>query len=223
MRPMLTSALVAAVALAVLPTIPQRAEAGTGVLRCQMPDGSAAYTNKSCNAFGAKAAPLPADVIGRIARDQRREAKLGLQSGNHASTADALGNQLAGIDVAAPGPARRPLASGCAISPQQLAQDLKGSVALGDVNRIAESFDWAGMGNEEAQRVMARLQQIARRPVRDAEYFDVSVGDGMFADASNVAPDGAAGLLQVTFDAGDGDSIVDYGVRRDEGCYFLHY
>ena len=221
MRPLLTSAIVAALALAFLPAIPQRADAGTGVLRCQKPDGTAVYTSTSCTAFGAKAAPLPADVLGRIARDQRRETRLlALQSG---IDADALSN-AASSDLPVMTPARRPLARGCATSPQQLALDLQGSVALGDVNRIAESFDWAGMGNQQAQRIMARLQQIAHRPVRDTEYFDASIGENtQFAEAGNSTNDGAAGLLQVTFDAGNGDSIVDFAVRRDEGCYFLRY
>lgn len=221
MRPLLTSAIVAAIALAVLPVIPQRADAGTGVLRCQMPDGTSAYTNKSCTALGATANPLPADVLGRIAREQRSQTRLAaLASG---MDIDAK-STVASSNVPAMAPARRPLARGCATTPQQLALDLRGAVALGDVNRIAESFDWAGMGNKQAQRVMARLQQIAQRPVRDTEYFDASIGhDMLFADAGNSRKDGAAGLLQVTFDAGDGNSIVDYEVRRDEGCYFLRY
>jgi len=202
-----------------LPAIPQSAKAATGVVRCQMPDGTSVYTNKACGAFGATSKPLPVDVLARIARDQRRQATL---------TTTQMGTEAEGLlpnDLAsAPAPVRRPVSRGCATTPQQLALDLQGAVALADVNRIAESFDWAGMGNEQAQRIMARLAQIARRPVRDAEYFDASIGDGLvFADASDQAPDGAAGLLQVTFDAGDGDSIVDFDVRRDEGCYFLRY
>ena len=220
MRPLMSSALAASMILAVLPTIPQRAQATTGVLRCQMPDGTSVYTNKACNSWGAKSLPLPADVLGRIATDQRRELKLAaLQSG---LDADALSNPLA--DTSPVAPPRRPPARGCATTPEQLAMDLQGSVALGDVNRVAESFDWAGMGNEQAQRIMARLQQVAHRPVRGTEYFDASLGEGVpFADAGSEATDGAAGLLQVTFDAGNGDAIVDLDVRRDKGCYFLRY
>ncbi len=222
MRSLLTSTLVAVIGLAVLPAIPQRVEAGTGVLRCQMPDGTAVYSDTSCRALGGKAAPLPADVMDRIKRDQRRERQRVSSQAGMEMNANALQDQTS--DVHASAPVRRPLARGCATTPQQLAMDLQGSVALGDVNRIAESFDWAGMGNEQAQPIMARLEQIARRSVRDAEYFDASIGQGLIlADAGDAKHDGAAGLLQVTFDAGDGNSVVDLDVHRDEGCYFLRY
>ncbi|MDQ3038275.1 MAG: hypothetical protein M3R16_00505 [Pseudomonadota bacterium] len=123
-----------------------------------------------------------------------------------------------------PPPTRRPMAQGCATSPQQLAIDLQGSVALGDVNRIAESFDWAGMGNTQAQMIMGRLAQIAQRPVRDSEYFDASSSVGAFADASEGSHgDTSSGQMQVTFDAGNGPSIVDFQVRRYKGCYFLRF
>ncbi|MEO5962072.1 MAG: hypothetical protein ABIO75_08550 [Thermomonas sp.] len=220
MRPLFTSALAAAIAMAVLPAIPQRAEAGTGVLRCEMPDGTSAYTNKGCGALGAKSTPLSADVLARIASDQRHQQELvALQSGIEADvTADTSDDAQTLV------PLRRPVARGCATTPQQLALDLQGSVALKDVNRVAESFDWAGMGNEQAQRIMARLEQVAQRSVRDAEYFDARIGQGAsFADAGMSSVDGAAGLLQVTFDAGNGNSIVDFDVRRVKGCYFLHY
>ncbi len=97
---------------------------------------------------------------------------------------------------------------------------------MGDVNRIAESFDWAGMGNQQAQRIMARLEQLAHRPISDASFFDASAGAGaLFADAGDQPGAGQdkAGLLQVTFDAGNGNSVVDFDVRRDQGCYFLRY
>lgn len=220
MRPVLTSALATAILMMVLPAIPQRAEAKTGVVRCQMPDGTSVYTNKACGAFGAASMPLPADVLSRIASDQRRESRLvALQSGIEA---DSIPADL--VDVAPAIPSRRPLARGCATTPEQLAMDFQGAVALGDVNRVAESFDWAGMGNQQAQRIMTRLEQVAQRPVREAEYFDASIGEGaLFADAGDQPLDSAAGLLQVTFETGNGNSVVDFDVRRDKGCYFLRY
>lgn len=225
MRSLLASALLTSIALLVLPAIPQRAEAGTGVLRCRTVDGTSIYTNKACGSLGAKSAPLPAEVLGRIAREQRRESRAIAQQRLLAGL-DPMDEAAADLDglLDAYAPARRPLASGCATTPQQLAMDLRGAVALGDVNRVAESFDWAGMDNAHAQRVMARLEQIARRPVRGAEYFDADIGSGtVFADAGDATNDGTAGVLQVTFDAGNGDSVIDYDVRRHRGCYLLRY
>lgn len=211
MRTMSASALAAALLLATLPAVPQRAEANTGVLRCQMPDGTSVYTNKACGAFGAKAMPLPGEVLNRIEREQRYEARL---SGVEA-TAEAVQPMQASV--------RRAVQGGCADSPGQLAADLAASVAMRDVNRVAESFDWAGMQNAQAQRVMLQLEQLSRQVVTDAEYFDATIGGQvLYADASG-AGDGAAGMMQVTFDNGRGTTVMDFDVQRDEGCYFLRY
>lgn len=211
MRTLSASAIAAAILLTVLPTVPQRAEANTGVLRCQMPDGTSVYTNKACSAFGAKATPLSGEMLNRIEREQRHEARLtGIEP-----AADPLQPMQASV--------RRSVQRGCAGSPEQLAADLAASMALRDVNRIAESFDWAGMQNAQAQRVMSKLERLSVQTMRDAEYFDASIGGQvMFADASGSA-DGAAGLMQVTFDNDAGTSVMDFDVQRDDGCYFLRY
>jgi hypothetical protein len=156
MRTFSASAIAAAILLAALPAVPQRAEANSGVLRCKMPDGSSVYTNKACGAMGAKAVPLSGDVLNRIEREQRYEAKL--------TGVEVPDNAVGTIQASA----RRPVQRGCADSPQQLALDLTSSVAMHDVNRVAESFDWAGMQNAQAQRVMRNLERLSRLVVRIA-------------------------------------------------------
>lgn len=211
MRTFSASAIAAAILLAALPTVPQRADANTGVLRCRMPDGTSVYTNKACSAFGAKATPLSAEVLNRIEREQRYEARL--------TGIEPAADPLQTIQASA----RRAPQSGCADSPQQLAADLAASVAMRDVNRVAESFDWAGMQNAQAQRVMMKLEGLATQTISNAEYFDATIGgQTMFADAGG-ASDGPAGLMQVTFDNGDGTMVLDFDVQRDQGCYFLRY
>lgn len=211
MRTLSASAIAAALLLAALPTVPQRAEANTGVLRCQMPDGTSVYTNKACSAFGAKATPLPAEVLNRIEREQRYEAQLtGVEP-----AADPLQTIQASV--------RRAPQSGCADTPQQLAVDLAASVAMRDVNRVAESFDWAGMQHAQAQIVMEKLEGLATRVVSDAEYFDANIGGQlMLADAGSHGA-GPAGLMQVTFEDSRGTTVMDFDVQRDHGCYFLRY
>ena len=212
MRTTSASALFAAILFAILPAVPQRAEADTGVLRCRMSDGTSVYTNKACSALGATAVPLPGEVLNRIEREQRYEAKLsGVEPAD-----DPLQPMQASV--------RRAVQGGCARSPGQLAADLAASVAMRDVNRVAESFDWAGMQNAQAQRVMLQLEQLSRQAVTDAEYFDATIGGEMLvADAGAGIGDGAAGLMQVSFDNGQGTLVMDFDVRRDEGCYFLRY
>ena len=58
---------------------------------------------------------------------------------------------------------RRGPGSGCARTPTQLAMDLRGALALGDVNRIAESYHWVGMSNKQGQRIMDRLRAADRQ------------------------------------------------------------
>mgnify|MGYP006376866509 CR=1 FL=1 len=209
MRILPTSLLTATLVLAALPMVAPRVEAKTGVLRCQMSDGSHAYSNKACSAFGAKAMPLPADVLNRIESDQRREARLrGIE------LADAPSKPLQ-VGV------RHAVQRGCADDPRQLSADLTASVAMRDVNRVAESFDWEGMSNAQAQRVMSRLERLSTQVVVDAEYFDASIGGHvMLADAGR-GDGGSAGQMQVTFADGNNESTLVFGVRRDEGCYFL--
>ena len=213
MRIMSVPLLASALLLAVLPAVPHRAEADTGVLRCRMPDGSSAYTNKACSAFGGKAMPLPGDVLDRIERDQRHEAR---QAGIEVPDA---ASQAAPIQASV----RRDVQGGCAASPQQLASDLVASVAMQDVNRVAESFDWAGMPHAQAQRVMTHLERLSTQQVADIEYFDATIGGAtMVADAGS---SGGAdrGLMQVTFADDKGMSVLDFEVTCDEGCYFLQY
>ena len=207
--PLLASALM----LAVLPAVPHRAEADAGVLRCRMPDGSSAYTSQACSTFGGEAVPLPGDVLDRIERDQRREARnAGIEIPDATSQVEPLQASL-----------RRSVQAGCAASPQQLASDLVASVALRDVNRVAESFDWAGMPHAQAQQVMTRLERLADQSITDTEYFDATIGGATVIADARPSGAAAAGLMQVSVANGNSTSVLDFEVRRDEGCYFLHY
>lgn len=204
MRPVSTTAIAAALLLAALPAVPPRAEAAAGVLRCQMPDGTSVYTNTACSDFGAQAAPLSADVLNRIEREQRHEARL---SGVADDALSAIGPRRPAAG------ARRGVASGCAGSPGQLARDLQASLAMGDVNRVAESFDWAGMRHEQAQPIMDQLDRMAgREAVVDAEFFAAQLGGR-----------GDAGMMQVTFEADGATRVDDFAVSANSGCYFLRY
>jgi hypothetical protein len=210
------SVLAAAIALATLP-MPRTAQAGTGVIRCELPDGTRMYTNKACSSFGGKASPMSADVLTRIRADQRREVRMRAEREGLDAEA-ALAELDADRMVASAVPARRPVAGGCAGSPRQLARDLQASMAMGDVNRIAESFDGAGMGNTQAQRIMGQLERMAGRQLVDADYFDAAIA------SAGDAVDLDGGLMQVTYaGAGAASSVDDFEVTRSQGCYFLRY
>ena len=213
------SALATALLFAALPVMPRSAEAGTGVIRCERPDGTRVYTSQECGRFGAVSAPIDTDLANRIVSERRIEARAGaLRDGLDPAQATAFLGAGSTLGSPLPGP-RRSAAAGCARTPGQLAADLQASVALGDVNRIAESFDWAGMESRQAHRVMDQLEGLAGRSIADAEYFDISLDalDVPLASAAEV------GVMQVAFQGDGGLVIDDFDVRRHSGCYFLRF
>lgn len=234
---MLTTTLVAA--LAAIPA-PMPAEAATdgAVVRCVSPDGTVGYTDGSCAVFGAQAVPMDPELAARIATDRAYAANFG---DDDASGAPA-GFDADSAMLVAPAAGRRSPASGCARNPAQLANDLEASVALGDVNRIAESYHFAGMSTAAGERVLDRLQRYAGRVVVDTRYFGGAratafdaglVSSGM---APAAAPDAAAWngatpggraaamvRLVLAGDDGGAASTLDLNVERYAGCYFVRF
>jgi hypothetical protein len=197
-------------------------------MRCRSPDGTIGYTDRSCAVFGARSVPVDADLVVRIARDRAHEARVqaeaagadaGFDMQSATLVAGAMSASGAGMGGGAPG--RRAPSSGCARSPAQLATDLHASVALGDVNRIAESYHFAGMSTAAGERVLDRLQHYAGRPVVDSHYYGADIGLGLASGDTGAAP----GIVQLVLAGDDGAaaSAVDFEVERYAGCYFVSF
>ncbi|MGQ4661550.1 hypothetical protein [Lysobacter sp. F6437] len=182
---------------------------GSGIQRCEAPDGTAIYTDKACAAFGATATPIPGELLTRLASDTH--------AGPEAH--GVFGNRRA------PAIARRSAASGCARSTTQLSMDLQGAWALGDVNRIAESYHWVGLDTGQARSIMQRLGRLAGQPLWQAHYFDARIGGGVMqlADASGSTALGDAGVMQLVLGDDGSRQVQDFEVRRYHGCYFVHF
>ena len=117
---------------------------------------------------------------------------------------------------------RRSVADGCARTPTQLQMDLQGAFALGDVNRVAESYHWVGISSDQARTTMDRLQQLTNHPVLDTRYYNAGIGAGSLLASASGAP-GGGGILHLLL-AGDGSpSVVDFDVHRYAGCYFVSF
>ena len=186
------------------------ADAGV-IRRCAAVDGTAIYTDKPCGAFRAKPVRLSDELAIRLAMANRGNLA------GYASQSMALGayrDASEPLRMSLPG--RRSPAAGCARSPQQLASDLVGAFALRDINRVAESYHWAGMSHRQAMPVMKQLERLAAQPLADARFLSAWIGSG--EDAAARMPAGA-GLMQLVFAGGGG--IVDFEVRRYSGCYFI--
>ena len=226
---MLSTTLVAA--LAAIPA-PMPAEAATedSIVRCVSPDGTIGYTDGSCAVFGAESVPMDPELAARIAADRAYAA----ESGSDTNGAPA-GFDADSAILLQPVAGRRSPASGCARNPAQLANDLETSVALGDVNRIAESYHFAGMSTAAGERVLDRLARYAGRVVVDSQYFSGGMAgatsgmgdtlDGGIAGTQAWQASGPA-MVRLVFAGDDGaaaTSSLDLDVERYAGCYFVSF
>jgi hypothetical protein len=253
---MLTTTLVAALGAIPAPMPAEAADEAT-VVRCVSPDGTIGYTDRSCAVFGAQAVPMDPELAARLSADRARAVEAAyasrfsgdaygggsddpLRDGAYPPPSDAGdGFDAATASLVNTVPGRRSPASGCARSPAQLANDLEASVALGDVNRIAESYHFAGMSTAAGERVLDRLQRYAGRVVLDSRYIggirtvrtaDASLLDeatGSIGAASTgayaTASSGPA-MVRLVLAGDDGAATsLDFDVERYAGCYFVSF
>lgn len=207
--PLLAAALTAALASVPAPS-PVHA---TILQKCQSADGTIGYTDGNCAVFGDDSVAISSRVIDGVPGDAARSAGYPVMDARD-------------LAISAIVPGRRSPADGCARTPTQLAMDLRASLALGDVNRVAESYDWAGMSNEAGQRTLDRLQQLVDRPVLDSRYLAASYGmaGAMYASSAGV-PSPGAGTLQLIVggDDGPGARTIHFDVHQVAGCYFVSF
>src|SRR5690606_17947720 len=186
-----TPLLAAALAAALASMIPATTSASTGtsttLQKCRSPDGSIGYTDGSCAVFGSGSVLESSEPIADIGRNDNFD------------DADTLATWSRG------GIGRRSPAGGCARSRSQLAMDLYGALALGDVNRVAESYHFAGMSTSAGRATMNRLEGLLGHEVIDSRSFDPGSLQLLLADASG------------------GASAIDFQVHRYAGCYFVSF
>lgn len=180
------------------------------LVHCTTPDGGTVYTDRACAFSGARPAPISTALVARlvteahVARDQGGDSILPVE----AMPADG-----------APALHRRPAADGCARTPEQLGADLRGALALGDVNRLAESYHWVGMHSREGRRTLDRLARLIGRPAVDSQYYGAQMA-GLSDDADTRG--GPGGILQLVL-GGDAPTVVEFDVERYAGCYFVRF
>ncbi len=182
-------------------------EAGSGIQRCESADGTTVYTDSACSLLGAVSRPLPGELMTRIAREQARTAPSPDDSTPVASPTIAV---------------RRSPTAGCARTATQLSMDLRGSLALGDVNRVAESYHWVGLSQKQSGPIIRRLERLANLPLEDAQYFSAEIGPGGMQLADADGGNTASGVMQLRF-GGHAAQAVDFEVTRYAGCYFIKF
>lgn len=200
-----TLAAIATVASTLAPT----AQAATAIQRCIGADGTPIYTDQPCRLLNAERTPLSGELLSRIAREQ-------------AANGVDRGARRASAPTASPVARRSPM-SGCARTATQMTMDLQGSWALGDVNRVAESYHWVGIGNRRGQQIMKQLDRLASQELVTADYFDATIGGGGVQLANAGGGGGPAGILQLTLSQGGTLSVQDFDVEHYRGCYFIRF
>ena len=111
--------------------------------------------------------------------------------------------------------------------------DLRGAFALGDVNRIAESYHWVGMSSKGAYRIMERLESLARHDIADSQYFNAQISSGGGMDGSTME-DGPQAAIRPSAavpaccrsrspTTGGSLSVTDFDVERYADCYFVRF
>jgi hypothetical protein len=212
-----TAALV--IAAAALPAAAP-VHASSNLQRCIAADGSEMYTDQACGRLGADALPLPRELMARIVEDRATERRHDPLLG----TVDASRP----LDIGTIPAGRRSPDSGCAKDPTQLAADLRGALALGDVNRVAESYHWAGMSAKAGRPVMDRLQDLSTKEILDGRYYGggrggLSDAATSIASADGATDSGSTGFLELVVDGDQAQSVIDFEVFRYRGCYFVSF
>ena len=198
-----STAIVAVAALMSPGSVP--AGTSSSLQRCEGADGEVVYADRPCATLGARPLPLSGELLTRIAREEVAYTR-DIDFGDAPAVAN-LG--------------RRSPISGCARNKRQLAMDIQGSLALHNVNRLAESYHWVGKSHREAQQYMLRLERMATQQLQGAKLFYAQIGSGamQFADAGTTGANGA--IVQLTLGNGATRQVVDLEVTRYSGCYFV--
>ena len=63
------------------------------------------------------------------------------------------------------------IARTCARKPDELLFDVRNALENQDVNRLAGTYHWTGMGSREAYSLMSRLSAFSARPLIDAQLI----------------------------------------------------
>jgi hypothetical protein len=211
MKPLLIATALLAATPAMLTT---EVAVASPIQRCAA-GGSVIYTDKVCKSIGAMAMPMSSELIRSLARVQSDVASADGTAAVPADRAEEIASAQAYLA------ARRN--TGCARTGEQLALQLRGAVSMGDVNRIAASYNWAGMRSSQASSVMSRLEALGKSPVTAANYYNASIGDAAMMTMMPAAlrSGGSAGFVQLV--QGNGASVTEFDVQRVAGCYFVSF
>ena len=130
---------------------------------------------------------------------------------------------------------------GCSRTLSDLVYQIRSAVEAKDVNRLASVYQWSGISNESANRILDRLQAVVNRPlvdivpVRPAPPPDLPLAPSLPGEPGSVAdeeteagyaqarrPPRPVGLrLEQTLANGSTPSQTIFGLRRSYNCFWI--
>ncbi len=141
---------------------------------------------------------------------------------------------LAPISPVGAGNGGNALRSMCARSVRDLAYGLESALQSGDVNRIASIYDWTGVANATAERLMDRFDAMAARgfvdvqPVYAAARMETDPDPSAAAVADPAQPPPAPGpqrlvglRVEQVLSNGRTPSHTVFGIVQRMGCWWI--
>ncbi|HET6434827.1 MAG TPA: hypothetical protein VFG18_03890 [Xanthomonadaceae bacterium] len=122
---------------------------------------------------------------------------------------------------ALPGPGATRRRPACARTLRDLSFELQAAIDAQDVNRLAASYDWAGMSTRAGFAVLDRLAAIARRPLIDIVPLYAGVDEGLLAEDPGQPP--LALRLEQTLDGSATPAPTVLSLRRTLGCWWVRF
>ena len=169
------------------------------VRKCTSADGSLIYTDRQCSDIGAT-------------------------------------ERLASIGISGVSGSR--FYRGCARSVPDLAYSLGLAIQTGDVNQLAGLYDFSGTSTANGYRLMDRLGAIVKRPLVDVQpmyaggydpYSDPYSGvvefdeDGAVIQRAAVKPRLVGLRVEQTLGNGSTPTRTVFGLRKNLGCWWVHF
>ena len=113
----------------------------------------------------------------------------------------------------------------CARDLPTLLVELSTAIEVGDVNQLAAYYRWTGMSNSAGYRIMDRLEQITKRPLRDIVPLypepDPLASSLYYPPVDARAPVGLR--IEQTLADGTTPTATTLRLERELGCWWVRW
>lgn len=117
----------------------------------------------------------------------------------------------------------------CSGNADELLFNVRAAVDSRDVNMLARSYHWPGLGEAQVESVLGRLETLVQRPLTDIRLlFPSDPGDGLADDADPGQPRApqipiGLKLLQYASPTDNTLTATRFTLWRHFGCWWIRY